>query len=264
MSKTKIKQKILIWDIETTPIKVWTFRLGKQDVGHSQIVDGELTKIITIGYKWHGSRDVYDITWKHGDSKRVIEEFKKIVESADLMVAHNGVGFDVKHVNALALHYKIPPIAWPNIEDTLLQSRNQFNFICHRLDYLAKVLVGSRKQRTDFQLWIDITQYNCKTSLKRMVRYCRNDVRILDKVYTEIKTYTPARTRFESQSAIGATFEQKYTCRRCEGETKKDGIRVTTTAKKQALRCKSSSCGHRFEVPYVSYQKDLEKDRDKY
>ena len=46
---TNIKYpNILYYDIETTPIKVWTFRLGEQYIGHNQIVEGEKIDIICL------------------------------------------------------------------------------------------------------------------------------------------------------------------------------------------------------------------------
>ena len=186
------KPKILIYDIETKPIKAWIWRPGtKINVSHDMIVDGQQTDIICICYKWHGEKKIHSLDWglKKQDSSKMIEEFTKLIESADVVLAHNGDGFDLKHINTQRLLKGQPPIAWPTSEDTLKMIKKHFNFPSNRLDYLSRTLVGGGKDRMIFRDWVDIVEYKSQKALNKMLKYCKKDVELLDKVFSKIKPY---------------------------------------------------------------------------
>ena len=55
----KNKLKVLVFDIETSPIQAWIWRLGDQVVRHDQLVkDYASVNIMCIGYKWVGEPGV--------------------------------------------------------------------------------------------------------------------------------------------------------------------------------------------------------------
>ena len=55
---TKInKPKVLVYDIETSPVLAWVWRCGDQVVRHGQLhSDLDETKIICITYRWMHER----------------------------------------------------------------------------------------------------------------------------------------------------------------------------------------------------------------
>ena len=56
--------KILTYDIESTPLLAWIWRLGKQVVRHDQLHDDWAQyNIICIGYKWMHEREVHVLQW---------------------------------------------------------------------------------------------------------------------------------------------------------------------------------------------------------
>lgn len=241
MSNKPKTPKILIYDIETSPIMAWIWRPGtKLNVSHDMIVDGQQTDIICICYKWHGEKKVHSLDWglKKQDSSKMIEEFSKVIEQADVVLAHNGDKFDLKHINTQRLLKNQKPIMWPTSEDTLKMVKKHFNFSSNRLDYLARILVGGGKDRMAFRDWVDIVQYKKEKALKKMIKYCKKDVELLDKVFTRIKPYVDLKV---NRSLIANNNREG--CPNCGSlELRKRGFTITRAGKYQRYQCKS--CGH--------------------
>ena len=78
----------------------------------------------------------------------------KLLDEADIVVAHNGNRFDLKWINASFLkHGMLPPSPYKTI-DTLTQSRGQFYQNTHKLDDLSRRHLGNKKVNTGgFDLW---------------------------------------------------------------------------------------------------------------
>ena len=65
---------------------------------------------------------------------------------------------------------------------TLKLSRSKFKFNSNKLDYIAKYLGMGEKIKTEFGLWKDIVLNKDKDAMAKMVKYCQQDVRLLEKV----------------------------------------------------------------------------------
>src|SRR3990167_1264810 len=115
------KPKILYYDIETSPIRVWTFHLGDQYVSHDRIVGNDIVDIISIAYCWD-TGPAYALTWdKNQNSAKMIAEFDKVLEQADVTIGQNSDGFDAKHINTHRMLHVLPPLPyWAMVTDDLL------------------------------------------------------------------------------------------------------------------------------------------------
>jgi hypothetical protein len=225
--------KILLFDIETKPVKFWGWGVGKQYVTHDRIVAGEKFDIICIAYKWLGQGPVKVLDWglKEQCSKKMIDLFTKEVEQADLVVGHNGDKFDIRQINTQRMMHNQPPIAWPTAEDTLKQLRAKFYFPSFKLDYITKTLFGVGKSSMCMEDWIAIVDRKCAKSLKKMKDYNVKDVLLLEKTFVKIAPYVKPK--------INKTYGS-VACVRCgDSDVKKNGHRYTLTGKKQVLRCLS-------------------------
>lgn len=233
--------KVLLFDVETRPVRAWVWRTGKQYIEHSQIVEGDKYNIICICYKWLGEKKVHSLTWDaKQNSSAMVAEFSKLVESADLVVGHNLDSFDIKQVNAQRLLHDQAPISWPTSEDTLKQFRKYFYLPSHRLDYLSKVLGGTGKDRMNFGDWIDIVLKKCPKALAKMVKYCKRDVLELERIYLKATKY------FKPKVHAGLVDNGDLnSCPRCAGKHfNKMGFIVTTAKRLQRYRC--LTCGSSF------------------
>lgn len=105
-------QKIFIFDIETAPIAAWVWGLFDQNVGLEMIASD--WHVLSWSGKWHGAPakeimyyDQQNETDIEND-KKILEELAKVLDEADVVVAHNGRKFDVKKINTRFLLHGIP------------------------------------------------------------------------------------------------------------------------------------------------------------
>jgi len=220
----------LFFDIETSPNIGLFWKSGyKINIGYENIIKERA--IICISYKWAGGK-VHNLYWdKDQNDRTMIEKFVKVMNKADEIVAHNGDNFDIKWLRTRCIRFGVR--IDPNIVtiDTLKLCRSKFNFNSNRLDYVAKFLgVGEKQETGGFDLWKDITINNDRKALKRMVKYCDNDVVILEKAWDKLNQYVPAKT------SIGRVYSD---CPECGSEhTVIDKYRVSGAGmKKVSLRC---------------------------
>lgn len=183
--------KILILDIETAPLRSYTWGLWKQNIGLNQIISDFY--IISWAAKYLGEDYVYsDVLTPteaiEEDDERIMKTLWGHLNNCDVVIAHNGVKFDIPKINTrFVLHDIMPPSPYKQI-DTLLTARNVFGFTSNRLDYLAKFFGYGGKETTDFSLWEECMVGNPK-ALEYMVFYNRNDVVILEKVYLKLRPH---------------------------------------------------------------------------
>lgn len=237
--------RVLFFDIETKPVKAWIWRTGKQYVNHKNIVNGERFDIICIAYRWaHESRTKVLLWDKNQSSAQMVDAFTKIVESADVVIGQNSDAFDVKQVNTQRMLHNQRPIAWPTTEDLRKQVKKHFYVTSSSLEYMSKLLTEGGKDRMEFDDWLDIVEKKCPKALKKMARYCRRDVDKLVEVWNRVQPYITIKANRALIAGI------RDACPKCASTaTKKDGIRVLVSGKKQKHRC--LSCGGNFETTYT-------------
>lgn len=228
--------KILYYDIETTPMRAWTFRLGDQHIQHTQIVDGDKIDIICITYCWDkGPAYALDWDYKKQDSSKMIEAFDGIVSQADIVIGQNSDSFDAKHINTQRLMHGLPPFPdWADLtDDTLKQMRRFFKFPSNKLDYISKTFGFGGKVKMEMQDWIDIVEQNENglTSFNRMIRYGKKDVIDTRKVLHKIKPHIKPRLNM-------AAFYGDVRCTNCGShDIKKSRVKLSGSVKKQHFYC---------------------------
>lgn len=143
------------------------------------------------------AKEVYCVVAKDLDEKRTytytkqnMQYCKQLLESADILVFHNGVSFDAPVLKRL-LGINIP---LDKIRDTLILSQlvNPVREGGHSLEAWGKTL-GYNK--IDFEDW---SKYS-----EEMLKYCIRDVEITEKIYNtlipELKKFSPRSIRLEHQ-----------------------------------------------------------------
>jgi hypothetical protein len=257
MSKNKINR--LIWDIETSPNVGLFWRPGyKVSLSHDNIIQERA--IICICWKWEGSRKVEHLEWDKGCDKKLCEDFMEVALQADELVAHNGDKYDIKFFNGRCVAHGLDPSPIWKTVDTLVIARRRFSFNSNRLDYIGKYLFGEGKIQTEYGMWKDILLENCPKSMKKMVKYCKQDVNLLERVWKKLEPYHRPKTH------VGcANGRDKWTSPYTGSENVvKWSTRVTTAGTKQH-QMKCNDTGGYFNIPqkvYEDYQ-DWRKDQKK-
>lgn len=184
----------LLFDCETSPNLALIWNPGPRiSVGHEAIVKERA--IICIAWKWEGEKKIYSLTWdKHQSDKKMLQEFAKVLESADEVIGHNSDRFDLTWIRTRCLKHGIRISPDFVSIDTLKAARSKFRFNSNKLDYIGKFLDAGQKIPTGFGLWKAVVMDKDADSLKKMVRYCRNDVVLLEKIYQKMSPYLPVKT----------------------------------------------------------------------
>jgi len=240
--------KRLFFDIETSPMTVYSWRVGwKLNIGTDNIIED--WKIICISYKWEHEDKVHTLNWGRGMcDKQMLTDFIKIANTADEMIAHNGDRFDIKKIRTRCIFHRIP--MFPNYKtlDTLKKAKSGFNFNSNRLDYIAKFLgVGAKLEHEGFNMWVKCMQ-GCQVALADMIRYCEMDIIVLEDVYLTMQNYIKPNTH-----AGILNNNAKHSCPTCSSEKielLKNNVTAMGTIKRQ-MEC--STCGGTHEISNSSY-----------
>jgi predicted RNA-binding Zn-ribbon protein involved in translation (DUF1610 family) len=242
----KIKSKKirrLFWDIETSPNIVLSWRVGyKINLDPSNILTER--KIICIGYKWEGEKDVIVLHWdKNQDDKAMLEKFLEVANSADELVHQNGDRFDLPWFKTRCIFHGLQTLPDYKTVDTLKIARRNFYFNSNKLDYMAKFLGLGEKIQTHFGLWKEIVLNKCSKSMALMTAYCAKDVILLEKIYNKLRGSVKQKTH---EGVLQG--KAKWTCPFC-GSTNVIRNRIKISASGTiSHQMKCLDCGKYFTI----------------
>ena len=246
--------KVLVFDIETAPIKSLTFDIWNQNIGINQILEDWY--MLMWSAKWlHDTEVISDrLTGKESlqrNDERVTESIWNLLDKSDIVIAHNGLKFDIKKVNTKFLKYGQHLPSPYQVIDTLKCVKEKFSFTSNKLDFIARSLGLGGKIRTDFDLWLYCREFGDEDALLKMDEYCQEDSRLLEKVYLKIRPY------IKNHPNMGIYVDSDLSmCTVCESkQIKEDGFYYTQVSKFQAYRC--LDCNAQFR----SRKSMLDKDK---
>ena len=233
-----ILPKILLFDIETAPMEVYVWNCQEQRIHISQIIKDWF--ILSWSAKWLFEPEIIHDTItpkeiKTGNDKRIVKHLWKMLDTADVILAHNLISFDRKKANTRFLKYGLGHPAPYQTIDTLQVARKEFKVSSNKLDYLCRFLGLDVKIHTGFDLWKDCLKGD-KEALARMDKYCQNDVKILEELYLKLRPY------IHSHPNVGLYMEtDRPVCPNCGSKKLKWGYTYRTLNNKfKAARCE---CG---------------------
>lgn len=191
IAKTIKLPNILILDIETAPIKAYVWSLWKQNVSLDQIESNWF--MLTWSAKWLYSAEVLSdaVTPEEvleEDDKRIVTSLWDLLNKADIVIAHNGMAFDIPKINGRILIHGLPPTRPYQQIDTLLISRKQFGFSSNKLEALARMFGMKGKDKTEFMLWVNCLKGDPQAIIQ-METYNRQDVVVLEEVYLRMRPW---------------------------------------------------------------------------
>jgi predicted PolB exonuclease-like 3'-5' exonuclease len=252
--KPKINR--LIWDIETSPCLATVWQPGwRIRVPPENII--QESAIICICYKWEGSKKVESLEWDKGDDKELCERFIDIANQADELIAHNGDKFDLPKFKARCIFHDLDPTPIYKTVDTLVIARRRFKFNSNRLDYLGKYLFGEGKIHTEYGMWRDILIDNCPKAMAKMVKYCKQDVNLLEKVWKKLEPYHAPKTHVGRLNG-----EDKWTCPYTGSAEVHSRGRVITAAGNVKFRMRNKETGQWYQISEKAYRDYLDsKDK---
>ena len=233
----RTKRRRLYFDCECSPNIGFFWSSGfKLNIGPQNIIKER--GLICICYKWEDEKETHSLNWdaKQCD-KKMLQAFVKIVNEADELVGHNGDKFDLAWIRTRCLFHEIEMFPNYTTIDTLKVARSKFKFNSNKLNYIAQFLGIGSKIKTDFDLWKNIVLHKDKASMDKMVKYCKMDVILLEKVHKKLSNHIPAKTHY------GVIFGgDRGSCPECgSDELKRCGTRVSATGVKK-IKFQCSNC----------------------
>lgn len=160
-----------------------------------------------------------------------------LLDEADICIGHNLIKFDRRKVNVRFIMNNMSPPSPYKMIDTLRIARSQFAFTSNRLNDLGRYLnVGEKVDTGGFNLWTKCMKGD-DNAWRKMVKYCANDVRLLERVYLKLRPYIP-----NHPSVAMDSNKDVLQCNKCASkELIKRGFGFTTAGKYQRYQC--TNCG---------------------
>lgn len=241
--------KILQFDLETAPAISYTWGRWKQNIGANQVVQEGY--ILCWTAKFYGEEEIYQdalINYKTAfkkdptDDRRVVASLANLMEEADIILAYNGDGFDVKWVNAQLARHRLPPMAPQKTIDPLKWCKRQFRFPSNRMDEVAKYLkIDQRKNEMTFEDWIGCMRGE-QESWTKMLDYNEQDIYVMEEVYSVLRPYVKGHPNLVMYEEFPGDAQNR--CPKCgSGILVKNGYYVTNISKFRRFLCKG--CGNR-------------------
>lgn len=188
----KSTAKILVFDIETAPYRAFVWRFWQQNVYPDQ-VDNDWF-MLTWSAKWLFDDKVMSdkLTPKEAvdqDDKRITKSIWDLMNEADIVIAHNGDGFDLKMLNTkFLIHGFNNPSPYQSI-DTKKHAKRHLAFGSNSLDNIARHLGLPRKiDDGGFTTWSNCYKGD-QDALNLMEEYNIHDVKVLEDVYLALRPY---------------------------------------------------------------------------
>lgn len=227
-----MSSKILTFDIETAPHIAYIWRMWKENIGVDQLITPGY--MLTWAAKWLGNNKVESATMLN---QNFLERLWTLLDKADIVIAHNGIKFDVPHCNTFFLLAGMTPPSTYRTIDTLQVARRIFKFPSNRLDGLGEFLGLGRKEKTEFTLWARCVQGE-KKAFKEMQAYNIQDVHLLEAVYLAMRPYMNNHPNVATYGDV-----EEISCPAC-GNTSlvKNGYYRTNVSKFQRYMC--ATCGN--------------------
>ena len=245
-TKQKIhnKARILILDIETTPIIAHVWRLWDNNVGLNQIVSD--WHLMSWSAKWLGEEEIMYLDQRDkddiSDDRDLLEQMWYLLDEADIIVTQNGKKFDEKKLNArFILNGMKPPSSYKHV-DTVQIARRKFGFTSNKLAYMTDKLCTKHKKLTHakfpgHELWTECMKGNLE-AWDEMRDYNEVDVLSLEELYLILKPWDNS-----VNYALWVDEDDVRVCNGCGGhDMRENGYYYTASGKYQKYRC--NDCGH--------------------
>ena len=191
MKKNKVK--IVLFDLETMPNLVRTWRKWEQNViwyerhgylwsiSHTELGSGKIIHKNLTDFPLY-KKDKYS-------DKALVEYIWKLVNEADVLVAHNGNAFDLKQITGRFIHHRLkPPLPYQSIDTKLLYKKylaedsNSLKDIAEKHNLPHKLETGGES------LWRKCEQGD-KKAIAKMKEYNNGDIVTLEAAYNLVLPY---------------------------------------------------------------------------
>lgn len=233
--------KVLIFDIETAPIKGYCWDIWQQNIGLNQIIRDWF--VLSYSAKWLG---VDGVIYKDlrgcvadEDDAPILGGMWNLLNDADLVITQNGNKFDIKKLNARFIQQGYQPPSTYKRWDSLIVAKREFGFTSNKLEYMTDKMCENKKLKhgkfPGFDLWTECMADNLE-AWEEMEEYNRMDVVSLEELYHKFAAWDRKHPNYNLYNN-----PEQHTCRCGSTSFVRNGYAYTGVSKFQKYRCKE--CG---------------------
>jgi uncharacterized protein YprB with RNaseH-like and TPR domain len=246
------KPVIRFLDIETAPniAHVWSF--WDTNVGLNQVLEDGF--ILSFSYKDLGGDWVYYEENRSKDDKAITKKLIDALDSADIVVGHNGDRFDIPWIQGRAAIYGLNPPSPFRTIDTFRECKKLFRFPSYKLEYVSRVLGCTPKLKhkkfPGHELWLECLRDNDE-AWEEMATYNMQDVETLEEVYLKIRPWIKRHPQVGMYS-----HDETPMCPKCgSAHINYRGFLVTQQGKYHKFQCQECGGWGRLSANTVSRYK---------
>lgn len=196
--KNMSQQRVLVLDIETSPLLVYVWQLKDNYIAPNQIKTD--WQVLAWAAKWLDApaaqtmyRDLRGA--KTLDDKKILAELRNLLDKADIVLTQNGREFDSKKLNARFIIQGIKPPSPYKHWDTYQLVSKVASFTSNSLEYLTAKLNKkyrklSHKKFPGLELWKSCLAGDVK-AWNEMRTYNIHDVLSTEELYFNLRAWAP-------------------------------------------------------------------------
>lgn len=244
------KPSIILLDIETSPITAYTWATFDTNV----IKVLEPSKILSCSWKELNSDTIYVKTiadypqYQPGkvEDLHLVTDVWKVLDEADIVIAHHGDAFDIKKLNARFVMHGLSAPSFYETVDTKKVASRYFKFDSNSLNSLGVYLnEGKKYENGGFDLWVRCIAGD-KEAWEKMKDYNKQDVLLLERIYLRLR---PFMDNHPNLNVITDSDKSDLACTTClSTNLTKRGFSITRSSRKQRYQC--GDCGSWSSGPY--------------
>lgn len=246
--------RIVCFDIENTPMLVYTFSLWGDNLNPSNVMQESFMLCWSakeLNSSFVESDAITSEEAKNQDDERITRSLWDYLNGTHILIGHNIKDFDIKVMNTKFLLYGLPPISSFQIIDTLKIAREKFAFASNKLSFINKALgIKQKLENSGMKLWIECMHGN-KKSLDEMLEYCKVDTSAVEDLYYQFRSFITGHPN------LGLFTDDLYSvCPNCGSLAWDDnGFYFTSSGKYQSIRCQTCGALSRKRTSVVNAEK---------
>lgn len=231
--------KILVFDIETSYMKVRVWDTGEQYVRQDQAF--EESSCIAWSAKWLGDNKIMYMDLRKSKSeserKKMVKGLWDLLDKADIIVTKNGKRFDEKRMNSLFEVYELGTPSSYKHTDVEKIVRKNFYFPSYSLAYLSNKFNKKYKKLKHSKypgdsLWTECLEENNQDAWKEMEKYNKYDVLSTEELYIRFR-------KWDTSINFSVYYDTKdLVCACGSKDFKQNGTEYTKTCSYKRYRCK--------------------------
>lgn len=131
--------------------------------------------------------------WKRGERANdgpLLRAILSWMEDLDIIIAHNGLRFDLPFIRTRAVVHGLPPVNFQKIIDPVQLARQHFRFPSNSLASISHV-IGTQAEKTPLrpETWARATLNGDPAAMEEIVTHCCADVDVLEEICWKLRGY---------------------------------------------------------------------------